>query len=226
MTGHRVYCRIGALLLTFVTAGCVSHSPVSELLIFHDDKTAPSSDNSSGFGMAVSMQPVNPARDAAGTRLEPESTENHTDDPYNAYRLSAGFYAARFDDQGKFAIAATFGIMVAGIDATAKLYGRNYLTAGVSAPRQFQAGLVHRAYNSRRLGIAVGPGYKREVYALPTSCYCYGPTENIGTIGGQTFFLYRPDGKGASGMKLGLYAGYAPSIDKPLFTVTLVTGRF
>ena len=213
------------LLLAVAIAGCVSHSPVSELLIFHDVATTPSSENSSGFGMAVSMQPLNPARNISEA-IHEGTGKNYADNPYNSYRLSAGFYAARFDEKGDFAIATTFGVMVAGIDATAKLWRRNYLSVGVSAPRQMHLGLMHRTYNSTRLGAAVGLAYKREVYAFPTGCYCYGADESINTAGGRAFLVYRPDRNGGSGMKVGLYAGYAPQLSRPLFTLTLVTGRF
>ncbi len=104
---------------------------------------------------------------------------------------------------------------MAGIDATFRLWHRNYLTAGLSAPGRGQLFLQHRAFNSRSVG-AVGLGYQRISLNL----------ESADSFGVRGFAIFGGYGGTGGGIKIGTYAGYMPVLERPILALTLTMGSY
>ncbi len=49
-------CAFGAILL--MLGGCVTHTPISEALVFHDSATRPTHEREFGFGLSGRTSPV------------------------------------------------------------------------------------------------------------------------------------------------------------------------
>ncbi len=132
-----------------------------------------------------------------------------------------------FDPTDGVAISLTAGVFVAGIDATFRLWDRNYLTAGWSAPGRGQLFLLHRAFNSRSVGAAVGLGYQRISLNLETnySCVCFH-AKSVGSFGVRGFAILRGHGGTGGGIKIGTYAGYMPILERPILALTLTMGSY
>ncbi|MFO8232430.1 MAG: hypothetical protein R6U20_07170 [Longimonas sp.] len=154
--------------------------------------------------------------------------EDLSQEPVNANRLSGGLYLSGYDSEGRFGVGLTLGLFTLGVDATTQLWKRNYLTAALSIPGQAHVFLQHRTYNSPRLGAAVGVGYQRDAVALegPTPLSVDLGAARVHSFGIRGMSVLRAEGDTGGGIKLSTYVGYAPAIQRPLFGLTLATGRF
>lgn len=211
---------LGALLIA--TSGCVSHTPVSESAMFHDRATYPSHQNTMGVGATATYAPTQHlARDVA-------TDENLSRELVNPSRLSGGLYLAGFDSAGRYGAGLTIGLFTVGVDATAQLWRRNYLTASLSAPKQGQIILQHRTYNSPRLGAAVGLGYRYDTFAFndPSPIGIGADESGVHSLGVRALSIIRAQGGTRGGIKVSVYAGYAPTVHRPMVAVTLTVGAF
>lgn len=200
------------------------HVPVSESILFHDGATLPTYTNDRGFGVAGTVSPTrSPARTLA--RQKYPDQRRRQEYLFNAYQIGGGLYVASYDERGRFGFSATLGFLAAGLDATVQIRGRNYLTAGYSAPDQGQVFLQHRAVNSPRLGIAVGLGGRYNTYGFNDS-YFDIETEGVVSVGIRSYSILRAKGDTEGGIKLGTYTGYAPRLERPVFSLTLTLGQF
>ena len=206
--------------------GCVTHSPVSESIMFHDAATSPAHERNFGVGVVATYAP---ARGVAAALAEREYPRENSSQPLredlaiNPNRLSAGLYFVSFGETGRLGIALTAGLLVAGIDATAKLWGRNYATVALSAGAQ-QVFVQRRTYNSPRVGAAVGFGYRREMFLFNGPGNMAFTSLDIDSFGIRGFVLHRSDDASGQAIKLGTYIGFIPSLDRPIVGVTLTAG--
>lgn len=216
-------------LLPFL-GGCAGHVPVSEMVLFHDRATEPSHDGTLGSGAAFSFSPARPIARALARREYPEAWNDGGDDLlWNPNQVSGGGYLVLFDEQGRYALSATAGLSLIGVDLTLKLWGRNYLTGAVSVPGQRQIYVQHRAFDSRHVGAALGLGYRREAYtfSLPTeNALGHHEAQTADSFGARGFVLLRAEKSLFGGFQVGTYAGYVPALAQPVLIVTLATGRF
>jgi len=113
-----------------------------------------------------------------------------------------------------------------GFDPTLKVWGRTYFTVGYSGPGQWQAVLLHRAFNRPSVGAAVGVGGRYEQYAHAGDFTFDIDTERGASLGARGFIILREDGDRTGGIKLGTYAGYAPRLNTPILSLTVTAGRF
>jgi hypothetical protein len=214
------------------SGGCATHAPVSESVMFHSGAAHPSHDEGLGFGIvgtASSTQEM--AREIAAQKNYPKEWTRRTDVALNPHRLSAGVYVSHVQREGRrYAVSGALGIPVAGVDATVQVWGRNYVTAGVSAPQGGQVFLQHRTYDSRRVGVAVGLGWRRDSFSLSAPCAGMGcfdfASHEINSVGARSFAMIRAEGAARSGIKIGAYGGYVPALDSPVLSVSLTIGRW
>ena len=201
------------------------HVPVSESVLFHDETTLPTHENTRGFGFAGTLSPTRAPARAVSRRAHPDRTRTR-EDLINGRQAGGGLFLASYDEQGRYAFAATLGFPVIGFDATLKIRGRNYLSVGYSGPGQVQAFLLHRTYNSSPFGAALGIGGRYEQYAYDGDFMFDIDTERVASIGGRGFVTLRENGDREGGIKAGMYAGYAPSLQSSVVSLTLTVGRF
>ena len=213
-----------ALVGLVLLGGCAPHVPVSESVLFHDGATVPTHTNGIGVGVTGTIAPtLAPAR-AIVRRTRPDQ-DRVEEALINGRQAGAGMFLASYDEEGRYALSATLGFPVVGLDATLKLRGRNYLTVGVS-PSHGQAFLQHRTFNSPRFGAAVGVGGRYERYALGGDYGLAIETEEVASVGTRVFGILRERWDREGGIKAGMYAGYAPRLQSPVVSLTLTVGRF
>lgn len=209
----------------FLTGGCAPHVPVSESVMFHHGTTLPTHTNESGFGVTGTIAPtLAPAR-----AVVPEirsGREDRRPDLYNGRQAGAGVFVATYDREGHFAVSGALGFPMMGLDATVQIRGRNYLTAGVSAPGQGQVFLQHRTFNRPRFGAAVGVGGRYTEYSFEGGSMFAIDTERAASVGARLFGLFREQGHTEGGLKFGTYVGYAPHLHRPVVSLTLTAGQF
>ena len=211
---------LGALLIA--TSGCVSHTPVSESAMFHDRATYPFHQRTMGIGVTGTYAPMQHL-----TR-EVATDEDQSIESVNPNRLSGGLYLSGYDSSGRFGAGLTLGLFTVGVDATAQLWNRNYLTAALSAPGQGQVILQHRTFNSPQLGAAVGLGYRYDTLALEDA-FLYGTDMDgarVHSLGVRALSIIRAQGDTGGGIKVTAFAGYTPTVHRPVVAVTLTVGRF
>lgn len=231
MLKRRVLSILAIALMLVFGGGCATHAPVSESVMFHSGATRSSHDDALGFGFvgtASSTQEM--AHEVAGRKNYPNEWRRRTDVALNPNRLSAGGYLYHVRREGRYAVSGVLGFPVAGVDATVQVWGRNYVTAAVSAPQGTQVILQHRTYSSRRIGVAVGFGWRRDSFSLSAPCagmVCFElDSSEINSVGVRSFAIIRAEGGTGSGIKIGAYGGYVPALDSPLFSLSLTIGRW
>lgn len=212
---------IGVLLLG---GGCATHVPVSESVLFHDGATLPTHENTRGFGFGGTLAPTRaPARIAV---RRTQDQDRRRVDLVNGHQAGGGFFLASYDEQGRYAFAATLGFPLAGVDGTLKIRGRNYLTVGYSFPGQAQAFLLHRTMNSPLFGAAVGIGGRLNTYSYGGDAPLSIEATGVLSAGIRGFVTLREKGHTEGGIKFGTYVGYAPKLKQPVLSITLTAGRF
>ena len=218
----RVVCSLVSVVLL---GGCAMHVPVSETILFHDGTTQPTHNTDLGFGVAGTVAPtLAPARTAV--RQKYPGRERVQEGLLNGRQAGGGFFLASYDEGDRYAFSAMLGFPVAGLDATLKIRGRNYLTLGYSALNQGQVFLLHRTVNSSLFGAAVGVGGRYERYAFGGSYGLAIETEHVASVGTRIFGLFRVEGDPGGGIRLGTYVGYAPELERPVVSLTLTMGEF
>ena len=217
---HRLTLILALGALVIATSGCVSHTPVSESAMFHDRATYPSHQRTMGVGITGTYAPMKHL-----TR-EVATDEDQSIESVNPNRLSGGLYLSSYDSSGRFGAGLTLGLFTLGVDATAQLWNRNYLTASLSIPGQGQVILQHRTYNSPHLGAAVGLGYRYDTLAFEDTSL-YGIDEaRAHSLGVRALSIIRAQGDTGGGIKVTAFAGYTPTVHRPVVAVTLTVGRF
>jgi len=200
-------------------SGCVSHAPVSETVMFHAAQTSPRHANKRGVGVAVTHSPT------------PETPRGECDDcaringlPLNARQNSVGIYRAGYDPKGRWAVGATAGVFVLGLDGTVRLTNRNYVVVGASLGGSAQAWAMHRALNVPRAGAAVGAGFWQTGYTFDDECYCF-PQVSVRNVGVRaTALVARPPNDPSRAFRVNATLGYAPSLGRTTLQVGLVMG--
>lgn len=220
---------IACLLFSIIPLlnGCIAHSTISESVMFQSDKKNPVHKNTSGFGFAGSYTPTRKTAARFAEIVYPEYSTRNSDLPINPNQFSGGLYYAGFDSLGRYAFSVTAGVLVVGIDATAKIWGRNYVTAGYSLGGHGQLYLQHRTLNNSKHSIALGLGYQRTAFFFNSPSGGFGIDSNgLDSFGVRSSIIFKNDTELAARNKVGVYMGYAPLIDYPVIQLTLVMGRF
>lgn len=214
-----------AALLAVLLTGCVTHTPMSEMVMFHSPATHPAYENRRGYGVGLTASPPSPVPQSLARLHYPTANRVGV---FNPRQFSLGWHTTGFDRKGRLAISLTVGAPVMGADATVQLWHRNYLTAGASVPGQLQAFLQHRSFNSSRLAAAVGLGVRRDAYVLtpPSEAMFYSEIEYLTSVGMRSFLIYRANDSETGGVRIGVYAGYAPAIHQPMLSLSMNFGRF
>lgn len=225
------------VLLVLLLPGCAVHVPMSQTLMFHEDGvTEPSHPTGFGVGLATTgrLTSTEHLREAAQQRFAVEEAVDNFIDPSNLGNESLGLYGSIYSDP-QFAISATLGGAVAGIDMTFKTWKRKYLTVSGSLRGGAQAFVQHRTINSPYLGLALGAGYRYEPQLFDVETLYEGdapsqvPTYKaipVHSVGGRALLVLRP-GPEAPGLVLGtLYAGYAPEFRRAVVTFGISVGVF
>lgn len=223
------------LLVCALLGGCALHTPMSQTLMFHDDgHTHPSHRTSHGIGVVGTgtLSSTQFLRREATRRFSVEEAIDNEIDPVNLDNRSYALYGSFYSDHG-FALSATLGTSV-GVDATWKLWTRNYLTIGGS-PGGVQAFLSHRTVNRPRLGVAVGAGYRyeRKFFDVENLLEDDAPSQvptfetlPVHSAGGRLSVVLRPEAEAPGVIRGVLYAGYAPAFRRPVVTFGVTTGIF
>ncbi len=219
-------CFVAILLAgIFLFEGCVIHSPMSETVMFHDKATNPTHESKNGFGFTGSYSPTNSTVDRVG-EIETKDSEYETvGKPYNLRGLSGGFYYANYDTAGRYAFSGTLGALVVGLDATAKLWGRNYFTAGVSTPGHLQFYLQHRTLNSPYVALSLGVGYQQNTFFYRTDGYATA-SRSFNSVGIRSYLIFRDHPETSGVFRIGTYIGYISEIDRPIIQISLLSGFF
>ena len=225
------------LLVCALLGGCALHTPMSQTLMFHDDEaTHPSHRTSHGIGFVGTgtLSSTQFLRREAVRRFSVEDAIDTEIDPANLDNRSYALYGGFYSDHG-FALSATLGTAI-GVDATWKLWERNYLTIGGS-PGGTQAFLSHRTINRPRLGVAVGAGYRyeRKFFVVENLSADEAPSGGltgfdnvlpVHSAGGRFSLVLRPKPEAPGVIRGVLYAGYAPAFRRPVVTFGVTTGIF
>ncbi|PSQ81527.1 MAG: hypothetical protein BRD41_02310 [Bacteroidetes bacterium QS_1_63_11] len=223
------------LIAGMLFGGCALHTPMSQTLMFHDDgSTQPSHRTSHGIGVVGTgtLSSTHFLRQEANRRFSVDEAIDNEIEPANVDNRSYALYGSFYSDHG-FALSATLGTAI-GVDATWKLWRRNYLTVEGS-PGGAQAFLSHRALNRSHLGVAVGTGYRyeRKFFDVENRFEGDAPSQvptyevlPVHSAGGRLSVVLRPK-LAAPGVIRGiLYAGYAPVFQRPVITFGITTGVF
>lgn len=193
--------------------------------MFQSDKKNPIHKNTTGLGFAGSYTPTRKTASRFAEQEYPEYYTPNRDLPINPNQFSGGLYYAGFDSLVRYAFSVTAGVLVVGLDATAKIKGRNYVTAAYSLGGHGQLYLQHRTLNNSKHAIALGLGYQRTAFFLPREGF-HVESKGLDSFGVRSSIIFKNETELAARNKFGVYMGYAPLIDYPIVQFTLVMGRF
>ena len=222
------FCQLVLSLGFLAVGGCVTHTPMSETVIFHTPQTTPRSTNLMSRGVTLT---VSPTGNFGKGLYAPVYRDSRYDDAPMTSDYSVGYYFTSYDPTGRVAFSVTAGLGVAGVDATLKLARRTYAVAGASMPGNAQAWVMHRTYNGPQASVAVGGGVSHQVIAFQhpnPSPYAWYPStiertvDVVGVRGYAISHLRTP----AKGVQLGTMVGYAPALNQMAATVSLSVGSF
>ncbi len=143
---------------------------------------------------------------------------------FNPLRLSAGFNRAVLDPDGRVGASFTLGLLAAGVDATLRIVGPTYLT-GVLSAGGAQVYLQNRVYFRRRIGVAVGLGYRRDslTYDGPKQ---YGFTRlKVDSYGLRGVVFHRTNETyGTQSLRVASYVGYLPAFGTTIVGFSVAVG--
>jgi hypothetical protein len=211
-------------MIVLVTTGCLSHAPMSETVMFRDASTTPRHTSTAGIGLTTTSAARKPAP-------PPETGDARYLRASDADLPRIGTYIALYDSKGAFAMSATGGIFVMGIDATLRLRPSVYLTGAVSPGGEDllagQAYLQHRLVNGRTGGLAVAAGYRREVMQTWVDGGLFATDETpFNVVGVRTHGLLRVTDKNNIGLRMSLFGGLTTETREAVVTVSFTAGGF
>ena len=212
------------LLIVLITTGCLSHAPMSETVMFRDASSTPRHTSTAGIGLTTTSAARKPAP-------PPETGEDRYLRASDANLPRIGTYIALYDSKGAFAMSATGGIFVMGIDATLRLTPSVYLTGAVGPGGDElvagQAYLQRRLVNGRKVGLAVAAGYRREVMQTWVDGGFFATDETpFNVVGVRTHGLLRVTDRNNIGLRMGLFGGVTTETREAVVTVSFTAGGF
>ncbi|WP_456430248.1 hypothetical protein [Rhodocaloribacter sp.] len=218
-------------VLAVLLTGCAMHAPVSETFVFHDPIGArPAYGPGFKLGGAFAVNP-------GGRGFVAEEVERRTGGKgrvVNPRQRGFGVYLAHYGE-GE-AVALTVGRGLLGADATARLWGRTYLTMSGSVYGGYRVivhrRLLHTPHASAALGLAVRRDF--HFYEIPQRTerrYLFPDYENymslpVTSFGVRALGIARLRRTDDGGFQGGLYVGYAPAYREPVVQFTVSFGRF
>lgn len=221
------------------TSGCATHLPMSDSIMFHDRaRTRPAHRTPIGLGVAMSqaVSSTDFLQNEAYRRWYVDGASGRIE-PINVGVRGEAFYVALYN-AGTFSLSGSFGPNVIGADMTAKLYGRNYVTASGSLWGGSQLIFQHRAFNSPALGAAVGLFYRQDRASFDVQLsqrYEEAPCEYcersfyVNTIGGTATVVGRLVARGESApgpLRATLQLGYVPEYNRVVVRFGAAIGIF
>ncbi len=233
------YTLLTGFVLLALLPGCAMHVPMSDTLVFHEAsyptkyKFPTNRRNGWGVAAAESFRPQGVLLESAKERWIGEGALVADIEPANSYARGGGFYLSHYSKRG-FALSATLGIAMAGVDATVNMSRGYFLTASFSLAGGQAILLQRRIVKSRWGDMAIGVMYQRH-YAIydvdvryreePPAEYRYNGFL-VSSIGIQHTLVGRsPDGS-LGPIRLTGYAGYAPEFKQPVASISMVFGAF
>lgn len=217
-------CRIALIAIAMLLAGtgCVNHAPMSETVMFREPGISPRHTAVPAVGATVTV----PTSDQQRT-LSARLPDRPNADLWKA-EPNAGAYLALYDPGGRFAVSATAGYFIAGLDATVRILPATYLTGAIS----HQAGQVYlqrRVFNHRGLGAAIGAGYQRvRLFTSDDDTSAMFATDEIpvDVVGLRPHALFRMTDKNNVGMRVALFGGITTQTQDPYVTLSVTVGGF
>ena len=225
--------RLMALALigcAWISAGCASHAPMSELVMFEGGRAAAL--HPAGASVGFSAQVALTRADDLQRRVEKERVEDGSGfaEALNPDRRGIGGYVAMSAGDIPVAASGSLGRGVAGVDLTAAVAGGVHVTLAASAFGGVEVVVQRPVLDLPNVGVALGLGYRREthVYSVCPSTYegaCGGPIPNVETaqldiLGWRAVVVGRQTDRG-----LGLYGsatvGYAPAFDRSAVSASI-----
>jgi hypothetical protein len=213
----------------YLSGGCAVHAPVSENIMFSKGATQTEPKKKTSVGAAVTFAPMRAIAEDMARQAYPQWDYRVEDLPINPNRFGAGLFWATYDAQKRYAFSGTVGILFVGLDGTMRVWGRSYMTVAVSWPGQVQGYVQHRLLNTASVSAAAGIGYRRDLLTFLPPCgnFCFDvETRSLHSVGARGLLFYQAVNDKQGGLQLGIYAGYAPQVKRPLIDVTLTVGVF
>ena len=220
------------LSMAAVLSGCVAHTPMSEMVMFRDPATPVRHEGSVSVGLMYSVSATYKPTEAWYKKDFPQFADRR--EPVGRVG-TGGLYGSIVGKEGKLGVSFFLGPNP-GMDATAKVFRRNYVTVGMTGYKRdfgssgiFQAYLQHRAINRGAFAAAVGVGGRHEILMVSEGCEnlmgCWYDTR-VASVGVRGFALLRSPNSARTGFKLSGYVGYIPYVDQPIASVSVTAGGF
>ena len=226
--------RLMALALigcAWISAGCASHAPMSELVMFEGGRAAAL--HPAGTSVGFSAQAALTRADDLQRRVEEERVEDGSGfaEALNPDRRGIGSYVAISAGDIPVAASGSLGLGVAGVDLTAAVAGGVHVTLAASAFGGVEVVVQRPVLDVPNVGVALGLGYRREthVYSVCPSTYegaCGGPpflyvdTAQLDVVGARAVVAGRQTDRG-----FGLYGsatvGYAPAFARSAVSASI-----
>jgi hypothetical protein len=197
---------------------------MSETVMFRDASTTPRHTSAAGIGLTTTSAAHLPSP-PAGTGDTRYLRASDADLP------RIGTYIALYDSEGAFAMSATGGVLVAGIDATLRLTPSVYATGAFGPGEESataQVYLQHRVLNGSSGGAAVAVGYRREevkTWADEGGLFATVAMP-LDIVGLRTHGLLRLTDKNNIGLRVGVFGGVTRETRDAVVTVSFTAGGF
>lgn len=233
------YTLLTGFVLLALLPGCAMHVPMSDALVFHQPPTTTQhtypTNRRVGWGVtgAATFWPQGVLLESAKERWIGEGALVADIEPINPYSWGGGLYLSRYSKQG-FAMSATLGFGMAGVDATVNMSRGYFLTASFSLAGG-EAFLLQRRIAQSPLGDrALGIMFQRHqaVYDVdvrydeePPAEYRFGGLP-VSSIGLQHTLVGRSPDASLGPFRLTIYVGYAPAFRRPVASISAGVGAF
>lgn len=187
-------------IVSFLLFGCAIHSPMSEMIMFHEKEDRYGRKYDSRYSHSVASVTTNLYSSKVINEYAEVNYPTGEDTQYDYASAATIMTSAIFmaDGTNNFAVSLAIGNNF-GLDATAKLFGRTYLTGALSIGPRSQGLIVlqQRLKDGNPFGLSLGLIYQRNYQYVPidgVSCgFCF-PSEEFYTnsIGIRSVGLMAP----------------------------------
>ena len=209
-----------AVLTCVLISGCAAHVPMSEAIIFNNEKNQ----ELKGVGLILAGGPGKEITKKYVQRFNAEYSYRN-DLAINQHRLRLAFFKTYYPSD-RISFSVQVGIFVAGLDLTYRLTQRSFLTASISIPGK-QAFIHNKLIDHKEIGLSLGVGARDEYYTFHSFGGQLVETNKVYSFGGRLNFKHREvEGEVRSNVGVNLYLGYMPAIKEPILEVALIVGNY
>lgn len=238
MRNRRPYVKVQFCLLIccFLLTGCVSHALVSDSIMFKKGETDQKESSKSTISQSFTSD-LGPffSLDARAYLQDQNDRIRRSVALRNvfgfSYTLSNTIEMTKYNN----AISFSLGFGAIGADITQKLSRNHYLSAGFSNRQNIQAYYQYKLLETAKRGVAIGLGYQRLSFTfeeVPEPCEspCSGPFfppllyDTIDTFGFRAFTVSRKLTE--SNLRVGIYVGYAPYLNRTIVRFNIINLNF